>query len=140
MAHMVRDLMTAGVTAVRPQASLTEVARLMRDHDIGDVVVARGDDVLGVVTDRDIVVRAVAEGADPHLATAESVCSSPAETVSPEDDAESAARMMREFAIRRLPVVDEDGRPVGIITIGDLAGVEDPSSTLADISSAQPNR
>lgn len=139
MTRSVRDVMTAGVTAVRPQASLAEVARLMRDHDIGDVVVAHGNDVVGMVTDRDIVVRAVAEGVDPNTVPAESVCSGPVETVAPEDDVESAARMMRDFAVRRLPVV-EDGIPVGIVALGDLSVVEDPGSVLADISSAEPNR
>jgi CBS domain-containing protein len=140
MAHTVREVMTSGVTAVQPRATLTEVARLMRDHDIGDVVVARGDDVVGVVTDRDITIRAVAEGADPQSVAAESVCSTPAVTVAPEDSCADAVRVMREHAVRRLPVVEQGGRPVGIITIGDLAKSEDPDSALADISAAEPDR
>ncbi|GGO95285.1 CBS domain-containing protein [Wenjunlia tyrosinilytica] len=139
MPHAVREVMTMGVTAVQPQASLVEVARLMRDHDIGDVVVARGDDVLGMVTDRDITVRVVAEGTDPQSVSAGAVFSSPAVTISPEDSTYDAARLMRKHAVRRLPVV-ADGRPVGIVTIGDLAQTEEPDSPLADISAAAPTR
>lgn len=140
MAHMVREVMTSGVTAVQPNATLAEAARLMRDHDIGDVVVARGDNVVGLITDRDIAVRAVAEGADPQNVAAESVCSAPAVTVAPEDSCTDAVRLMRENAVRRLPVVESGGRPVGVVSIGDLARAEDPDSALADISSAQPDR
>lgn len=139
MAQTVREVMTAGVTAVQPQASLTEVAKLMRDHDIGDVLVASGDDVVGVITDRDITVRVVAEGVDPQGVAAETVCSGPPATVAPEDDTAEAVRLMREHAVRRLPVVSE-GRPIGVISLGDLAVARDPDSALADISSTEPDR
>lgn len=139
MSQAVREVMTSGVTAVQPKASLVEVARLMRDHDIGDVLVASGDDVVGVITDRDITVRVVAEGTDPESVSAESVCSGPPATVSPEDDAAEAVRLMREHAVRRLPVISE-GRPVGVVSLGDLAIARDPHSALAEISAAQPDR
>jgi CBS domain-containing protein len=139
VAELVKDVMTAGVAAVRPQASLVEVATLMRDQDIGDVLVAEGDRVVGVVTDRDIAVRAVADGVDPHSVSAASVASGDPVTVTPRDTVGEAVTLMREHAVRRLPVI-EDGRPVGIVSLGDLAEERDPNSALADISRAQPDR
>ncbi|MEU3878211.1 CBS domain-containing protein, partial [Streptomyces sp. NPDC029704] len=72
--QQVKDVMTPGATSVRPDASLAEVARLMRDQAIGDVVVTHGDAVVGVITDRDITVRAIADGADPLAVSVGSVC------------------------------------------------------------------
>jgi CBS domain-containing protein len=111
----------------------------MRDQDIGDVLVAEGDRVVGVVTDRDIAVRAVADGVDPHSVSAASVASGDPVTVTPRDTVGEAVTLMREHAVRRLPVI-EDGRPVGIVSLGDLAEERDPNSALADISRAQPDR
>jgi CBS domain-containing protein len=139
VAQLVKDVMTAGVAAVRPESSLVEVATLMRDQDIGDVLVAEGDRVVGVVTDRDIAVRAVADGADPHTVSAASVAGAGPVTVAPGDTVGEAVTLMREHAVRRLPVI-EDGRPVGIVSLGDLAEERDPNSALADISRAQPDR
>ncbi|MFH9731484.1 CBS domain-containing protein [Streptomyces sp. NPDC017260] len=136
-AEYVRNVMTPGVAAVRPDSSLVEAARLMRTQNIGDVVVADGQGVVGVLTDRDITVRAVAEGLDPMAAGVRSVCTSDPLTVSPDDRAADAAALMREHAVRRLPVV-EDGLPVGMVSLGDLAEAHDPASALADISRADP--
>ena len=130
-AEYVKDVMTAGVVAVRPDASLVEAAQLMRTQNIGDVVV-------GVLTDRDITVRAVAEGADPMTVSAQTVCTRNPVTVTPDDRVATAVTLMREHAVRRLPVV-EKGLPVGIVSLGDVAEAEDPASTLADISRAEPD-
>lgn len=130
--------MTAGAAAVRPDASLVEAAQLMRAQDIGDVLVADGDLLVGVVTDRDITVRAVAEGADPLAVNAETVCTPDPVCVGPDDEVATAVRLMRRHAVRRLPVV-EDGRPLGVVSLGDLAVSQDPGSALADISRAEPN-
>ncbi|CAL9589842.1 MULTISPECIES: CBS domain-containing protein [unclassified Streptomyces] len=138
MAQLVREVMTAGVAAVRPDASLVEAAQLMRAQDIGDVLVADGDLLLGVVTDRDITVRAVAEGADPLTVNAETVCTPDPVCVGPDDEVATAVRLMRRHAVRRLPVV-ADGRPLGVVSLGDLAVAEDPDSALAEISRAEPN-
>lgn len=129
MADLVKDVMTPGVVAVRPDASLVEAARPMRAQDIGDVLVADGQRIVGVLTDRDITVRAVAEGTDPLAVSALSVCTP--------DPVAAAAALMRAHAVRRLPVV-EDGLPVGVVSLGDLAGAENPDSVLADISGAAP--
>ena len=137
-AEYVKDVMTAGVVAVRPDASLVEAAQLMRTQNIGDVVVAEGQDVMGVHTDRDIPGRAVAEGADPMTVSAQTVCTRNPVTVTPDDRVATAVTLMREHAVRRLPVV-EKGLPVGIVSLGDVAEAEDPASTLADISRAEPD-
>ncbi|MFD7698318.1 CBS domain-containing protein [Streptomyces sp. NPDC059805] len=138
MSALVKDVMTAGVAAVRPDASLAEAARLMRAQGIGDVVVADGQDVAGVLTDRDIVVRAVAEGMDPSAVAAGAVCTPRPVVVGPHERLTVAVALMREHAVRRLPVV-EDGLPVGVLSLGDLAEDGDPRSALADISRAGPN-
>ncbi|WP_328874880.1 CBS domain-containing protein [Streptomyces sp. NBC_00287] len=137
MADFVRDVMTAGVVAVRPDASLVEAAQLMRAQDIGDVLVADGQRVVGVLTDRDIAVRAVAEGVDPLTVSADSVCTHDPVMVAPQDPVPAAVALMRQHAVRRLPVV-ENGLPVGMLSLGDLAEAQDPDSTLADISRAAP--
>ncbi|MFJ4466088.1 CBS domain-containing protein [Streptomyces sp. NPDC089424] len=137
-ADFVREVMTPGVVAVRPDASLVEAAQLMRSQDIGDVVVADGQRVVGVLTDRDITVRAVAEGIDPLTVSAASMCTPDPVVVGPHDPVSTAVALMRERAVRRLPVV-EDGMPVGMVSLGDLALAQDPESALADISRAEPD-
>lgn len=139
MAQKVRDIMTPEPVALPLDAPLTEAARLMRDHDVGGVLVRQGDRLCGLLTDRDIVVRAVAEGRDLAGTRLYEVCSAGLVTVGPDDDAETALTLMRERAIRRLPVV-EDGRVVGIVSIGDLALARDDASVLADIGKAPPDR
>jgi CBS domain-containing protein len=137
MADFVREVMTPGVVAVRPDASLVEAAQLMRAQDIGDVLVAGEENVLGVLTDRDIALRAVAEGVDPLTVSAQAVCTPNPVVIGPDDAVSAAVELMRGHAIRRLPVV-EDGHPVGMVSLGDLAVSQDPDSALAEISRAAP--
>ncbi|MEU3369112.1 CBS domain-containing protein [Streptomyces sp. NPDC006660] len=137
MARYVREVMTAGVTAVRPDASLVEAAQLMRAQDIGDVLVIDAGRVVGVLTDRDITVRAVAEGADPLTVSAHSVCTRSPVCVSPDDDVATALSLMRRHAVRRLPVVAR-GRPLGMVSLGDVADHQEAGPALADISRAAP--
>jgi CBS domain-containing protein len=117
---------------------LDDAARRMKDRNIGDVIVLDGAVVCGVVTDRDIVVRAVAEGLDPKSTTLGEICSRELVTVHPDDSVKDAVQLMRAHALRRLPVLD-GFNPVGIVSIGDLAIERDAGSALADISSAAPN-
>ncbi|MET7703812.1 CBS domain-containing protein [Streptomyces sp. NPDC005485] len=138
MAEFVREVMTPGVVAVRPDASLVEAAQLMRAQDVGDVLVAGEHQVIGVLTDRDIALRAVADGVDPLTVSAQAVCTPRPVVVSPDDEVATAVELMREHSVRRLPVV-EDGRPVGMVSLGDLALARDPGSALADISRAEPD-
>ena len=130
--------MTADPRAVSPSDTLQEAARQMREGDVGVLVVVDGGKVSGIVTDRDIVVRAVADGRDPSSATVGEVASDTVITVTPDQSASEAARVMREHDVRRLVVV-QDSRPIGIVSIGDLAVALDDESALADISAASPN-
>lgn len=134
----VQDVMTPDPITLPANASLIDASRKMRDAGIGDVVLVDADRVLGIVTDRDIVVRGLAEGRDPRSTTLMDIGSRQLTTVSPEDPVGLAVRLMRENAIRRLPVVAR-GRPVGIVTLGDLAMEQDRGSALADVSAAPPN-
>ncbi|MFJ9668007.1 CBS domain-containing protein [Streptomyces sp. NPDC101219] len=139
MTRCVKDVMTPGVVAVRPDASIAEAAQLMRTQDIGDVVVADGERVVGVLTDRDITVRAVADGRDPQGVSAASVCTPDPLILAPDDSVSTAIRLMREQTVRRIPVV-ENGLPVGVVSLGDLVEDREPGSALAGISRAEPDR
>ena len=139
MAQTIRDVMTAHPITFPATSSLVEAARAMRDADIGDVIVVENGRLCGVVTDRDITVRGVAEGHDVSSLTLGDICSRHLTTLSPMDRVEDAVRLMREKALRRLPVV-EGGKPVGIVSLGDLAVTHDPHSALGNISAAPANR
>ena len=138
MSHTIYDVMSHDPVCLPPGATLDEAARCMRDHAIGDVLVAEDDQLRGMVTDRDIVVRALAEGRDPSRTTVAEVCTSDVTALSPSDDIDEAIRLMSDRAVRRVPVV-EHGRLVGIVAMGDLAIERDPDSALADVSAAAPN-
>jgi CBS domain-containing protein len=135
----VKDVMTTGVVYLPSETPIAEVARTMREQDIGDVVVADGTSLAGMVTDRDLVVRAVAEGRDPEATTVGEVMTRELVTVRPEDTIQQAALLMRDRAVRRLLVCDDDQGLVGVVSIGDLAERIDPESVLGGISSADPN-
>ncbi|CAL9347276.1 CBS domain-containing protein [Streptomyces sp. Tu 3180] len=138
MTQHVRDIMTGAPVSVGPQTSVAEVARIMRDRDLGAVLVTDGDELRGLVTDRDLVVRSVSRGGDPEETTVSGACSEDLVTVGPDDDLDRAVRLMRERAVRRVPVV-ENGHPVGIVSLGDVAMERDSESALGDISVARPN-
>ncbi len=139
MGQQVKEVMTTGPITLGRDASLAEAARLMRDRGIGDVIVVEGDDAEGIVTDRDIVIRGVAEGADPNTTRLGQVVSGDLTSVAPDDPVERALELMREKAVRRLPVL-EGGKPVGVVSLGDLAIQQDAGSVLADISNEPDDR
>lgn len=139
MTQHVSDVMTSAPAAVGPQASVTAVARRMRDENIGTVLVTEGERLRGLVSDRDLVVRAIADGGDPNETTVAELCSDDLVTVGPDDDLADVVRAMREHAIRRVPVVDDERHAVGIVSLGDLAIERDPESALGDISASKPN-
>jgi CBS domain-containing protein len=134
----VQEIMTHDPVTAETSSSLVEVAQAMRDHDTGAVIATDRGKVRGIVTDRDIVVRAIADGRDPADVRVEEICSGQLITLNPQDRLETAAETMRRHDVRRLPVVDHD-RPVGIVSLGDLAIERDDDSALADISAASPN-
>ena len=138
-ANTVADVMTRQVTTMEATETLEKAAEVMRSQAIGDVVVAENDRILGLVTDRDIVVRAVAEGMDPAATTLGMIVSRDVITVAPEDTMHTAALLMRDRAVRRLLVLRENGNLAGILSIGDLAAEIDPESVLGGISDATPN-
>jgi CBS domain-containing protein len=138
MPQRIHDVMTPHPVTLPGTASVQEAARTMREQAIGDVIVMENRQVCGIVTDRDIVVRTVAEARDPATTTLADICSHVLTTVSPEDSLEQAVHLMRAKAIRRLPVV-EDGRAVGMVSLGDLAVAREPDSALGEISAAPPN-
>ncbi|HEU5159502.1 MAG TPA: CBS domain-containing protein [Streptosporangiaceae bacterium] len=139
MTKTVAEVMTKDPVAVHLEVMLTEAAKIMRDHAIGDVLVTSNGHLCGMLTDRDIVVRAVAENRDPHRTTVGDVCSADIAAVEPDADADDAVALMRARAVRRVPVVT-DGEPVGIVSMGDLAREHDETSVLADISQAPPSQ
>ena len=138
MARTVQDFMTPNPITLAAGSSLVDAAAAMREADVGDVIVTTDAAARGIVTDRDIVVRAVADGRDPSSVTLGEICSGELVSVGPQDSVDQAVRMMRDHAVRRLPVLD-GGRAVGVVSLGDLAIERDPHSALADISAAPPN-
>jgi CBS domain-containing protein len=138
MGQKVSEVMTPAPIALRPDQPLADAAREMRKHGIGDVLVADDGQLMGLITDRDIVVRGIASGKDPGSTSVAELCSDDLITVKPSDSADTAIRRMREAEVRRIPVVD-DGSVVGVISIGDMAVERDQRSALADISAGRPN-
>lgn len=138
MAQQISEVMTRDPKVLDIHSSLVEAARLMRDNDIGFVVVRDQDTVRGVLTDRDLVVRGLAEGVDPATTTLENVYSKEVVHLDPDDSVDEAIELMRTRAIRRLPVV-QDGQVVGVVSLGDLAVQRDPKSVLGEISAAPAN-
>lgn len=139
MPENISQVMTPDPWSVREDATMQEAARIMRDADIGDVIVLRDDEtVCGIVTDRDLVVRGLAEGKDPRSTPVADACRHELISIPSDDPVDEAVKLMRRHNIRRLPVVDGSSL-VGIVTLGDLAIDRDPDSALADISKAPPN-
>ncbi|MBR8743754.1 CBS domain-containing protein [Nocardiopsis sp. MG754419] len=139
MVDSIAEIMNTSVRTVTPDTVLRDAAEIMRDEDVGDVVVTSSGRLHGILTDRDIVVRCVAEGGDPRSLRAGDVCSTEIVTVPRQSSVKDAAHVMRTATVRRLPVVEDDA-VVGVVTMGDLARAADEHSALADVSSAPPNR
>jgi CBS domain-containing protein len=137
--HVVSDVMTRQVVYLPAETTIDEAARAMRDRDIGDVVVTEGPTLAGVVTDRDIVVRAIADRRDPRSTPIGTITSRDMVMIQQDMSTGEAAAMMRDRAVRRLLVCDQDRQLVGIVTIGDLAVELDRESALGEISAAPPN-
>ena len=133
----VRDVMTPGPIRVDYYQSIGDAARTMRDWGVGAVLVVHEQSLRGLVTDRDLVVRAVAESRTPDEPVGP-LSSGDLIGVNAEDDVSVAARLMREHAVRRLPVI-ENGQVAGIVSIGDLALQDDPASVLSLVSKAHPS-
>lgn len=138
MPQKVSDIMTSNPTTLGAEATVAATAATMAEQDIGDVLVTKNGSVIGLVTDRDLVVRVLAEGLDPGRTTIGDVCSRELFSVSPDEDVAHVVELIRKRSVRRVPVL-RDNDPVGIVTIGDLAIERDARSTLANVSAAPPN-
>jgi CBS domain-containing protein len=135
----VRELMSYPPITISTVAPVQEAAQKMRAADVGALVVEEDGKPYGIVTDRDIAIRAVAQGLHPETTPVGSVCSQELTTVSPDDDIDSVVTLMRAKALRRVLVVDYEKTPIGIVSLGDLAVEYDRRSVLGQISAAPPN-
>ena len=121
MAESIRDLMTKKPRSLASGSSVIDAARLMRDEDAGLIPVVEGEKLVGTVTDRDIAIRVVAEGKSPESITVGEIASRELVTIDPQQELDEALRLMARHQIRRLPVVEEDGKLVGIVAQADIA-------------------
>jgi CBS domain-containing protein len=121
MAKSVRDAMTSNPQTVSSDSTVADAARLMRDEDVGSLPIVEGDRLVGTVTDRDITIRVVAEGRDPQSTRVQEVASRDLVTIDPQQDLDEALRLMARHQVRRLPVVEEDGRLIGVVAQADVA-------------------
>jgi CBS domain-containing protein len=118
----VKDVMHTGATWVEPGTPVAELAKMMRDHDIGSIPIGEKDRLVGMVTDRDIVTRGLANGGDCAKLTARDVMTKPIIYCRTDEDVEDALRIMEKNKVRRLPVIDENKRLAGMLALGDICG------------------
>jgi len=121
MAERIRDVMTGSPRTIDSAGSAVDAARLMRDEDVGLIPIVESDRLVGTVTDRDIAVRLVAEGKSPESTRVADIASRELVTIDPDQDVDEAMRLMSKHQVRRLPVVEEDGKLVGIVAQADIA-------------------
>ena len=129
MGQRIRDIMTSNPSTVEPDKTVVDAARIMKQEDAGVVPVTENGRLTGMVTDRDIAIRVVAEGRDPQSTPVREVASKDLVTVDPQQDLDEALRLMAQHQVRRLPVVEEDGRLVGIVAQADVARKGDDTQT-----------
>ena len=129
MGKSIQEFMTSNPSAIDAGGSIASAAKIMRDENVGLVPIVDGERVVGTVTDRDIAIRVVAEGKDPQSGKVEEIASTELVTVKPQEDLDEALRLMASHQVRRLPVVDEDGRLVGVVAQADVAREAGDSQT-----------
>src|SRR4051794_33236037 len=137
MGKSVRDLMSSNPCSIDSDKSIAHAAKMMRDEDVGLAPIVEGDKLVGTVTDRDIAIRVVAEGKSPESTTVGEIASRELVTIDPQQDLDEALRLMARHQVRRLPVVEEDGRLVGIVAQADIArnaSDEQTGDVVEDIS------
>ena len=137
-ARTVRDVMTPDPVILETTATARDAAQQMRDHEIGDVLVAEGT-LRGIVTDRDLTTRVLADDRDAGTVTLGDLLTDDLHVVRPDDDVREAVALMRRHAVKRVPVIEEDDTPVGVLSMGDLALQLDDDSALAEVSAARPD-
>ena len=135
----VSDVMTESPKTVSPDDTVVDAAKAMAENDFGAIPVVDGDELTGILTDRDITVRVVAEGKDPSdVKVGDIATTGDLATVEPDSSIDEAVKAMKEKDVRRV-VVTEGAKPVGIVSLGDLAAKVNEDSVLGDISEAAPN-
>jgi CBS domain-containing protein len=129
MSQRIREIMTSNPSTIEPDKPVAEAARIMKQEDAGVVPVTQNGRLIGMVTDRDITIRIVAEGKDPQSTAVREVASTDLVTVAPRQELDEALRLMAQHKVRRLPVVEEDGRLVGVVAQADVAREGDDTQT-----------
>ncbi|MEX0730349.1 MAG: CBS domain-containing protein [Aquisalimonadaceae bacterium] len=131
-----KEIMHTGADWMEPDTSIVDIARLMRDQNIGAVPISENDTLAGMVTDRDIVIRAIAEEKDPQSTTAKDIMSSEALWSYEDADVDEVAKLMKQKRVRRVAIINQDKRLVGMVSVGDItkASGELAGDTLRDLS------
>lgn len=129
MGQSIKDVMTSDPCTIDAEKSVAYAAKMMRDEDVGVAPIVESDKLIGMLTDRDIAIRVVAEGKDPERVTVREVASKQVVTIDPQQDLDEALRIMAQHQVRRLPVVEEDGRLVGVVAQADVAREGDDKET-----------
>jgi CBS domain-containing protein len=129
MSQSIKDVMTSNPCSIDADKSVAYAAKMMRDEDVGLAPVVEGDKLIGMLTDRDIAIRVVAEGRNPDEVKVSEVASKQVVTIDPQQDLDEALRIMAKHQVRRLPVVEEDGRLVGVVAQADVAREGDDTQT-----------
>ena len=129
MGQHIREVMTSNPSTIETDGFVVEAAKIMKVEDAGVVPVTENGRLIGMVTDRDIAIRVVAEGKDPQSTSVREVASTDLVTIDPEQNLDEALRLMAQHKVRRLPVVEEDGRLVGVVAQADVAREGDDTKT-----------
>jgi CBS domain-containing protein len=129
MGQIIKDVMTSDPCTIDADKSVAYAAKMMRDEDVGLAPIVEGDKLIGMLTDRDIAIRVVADGRDPDQVTVGEVASKQVVTIDPQQELDEALRIMAKHQVRRLPVVEEDGRLVGVVAQADVAREGDDKQT-----------
>jgi len=129
MGQSIRDVMTSNPCSIDAEKSVAYAAKMMKEEDVGLAPIVEGDKLVGMLTDRDIAIRVVAEGRNPDQTKVREVASNQVVTIDPQQDLDEALRIMAKHQVRRLPVVEEDGRLVGVVAQADIAREGDDNRT-----------
>jgi len=129
MGKIIRDVMTSNPCTIDADKDIAYAAKMLKDEDVGIAPIVEGDQLIGVLTDRDIAIKVVAEGKDPKSTTVREIASTSVVTIDPQQDLDEALRLMAQHKVRRLPVVEEDGKLVGILAQADVALTADDTKT-----------
>jgi CBS domain-containing protein len=129
MGKKIQEVMTSNPCAIDADKPVSYAAKMMKDEDVGFAPIVEGDKLIGTVTDRDIAMKVVAEGRDPQSTTVREIASTNLVTIDPQQDLDDALRLMASSQVRRLPVVEEDGRLVGVVAQKDVAEQGDDAKT-----------